>query len=108
MHCLLALETENVVTITDGSAKRKSQSQPTLHGLERRQTSLLLPVAGEVFFLDSPPYRTALTPKCSTSPRSFRLSEQTRHLEEIVYDIASASRPASSSCTAPQANDKKM
>jgi len=53
------LEAENVVTITDGSAKRKSQNLPTLHGLERRQTSLL-PVAGELFFLDSPFYRTAL------------------------------------------------
>jgi len=48
------LEVESVVTITDGSAKRKSQSLPTLRGLERRQTSLLLPVAGELFFLDSP------------------------------------------------------
>jgi hypothetical protein len=52
------LEVESVVTITDGSAKRKSQSLPTLRGLERRQTSLLLSVAGELFFLDSPLYRT--------------------------------------------------
>src|SRR5215467_8502078 len=58
----MALEVESVVTITDGSAKRKSQSLPTIHGLERRQTSLLLPVAGELFFLDSPLYRTALSP----------------------------------------------
>src|SRR5262249_38133569 len=61
-HCLLALEVESVVTITDASAKRKNQSLPTLRRLERRQTSLLLPVAGELFFLDSPLYRTGLPP----------------------------------------------
>src|SRR5215470_2263061 len=62
-HCLLALEVESVVTITDASEKRKNQSLPTLRRLERRQTSLLLPVAGELFFLDSPLYRTGLPPK---------------------------------------------
>jgi hypothetical protein len=49
-HCLLASEAESVVTITDESAKRKSQSFPTLRGLERTQTSPLLPVAAGVFF----------------------------------------------------------
>src|SRR5215469_4088319 len=39
-------------------AKRVYAVAPRLHGLERAQTSLLLPVAGGVFFLDSPLYRT--------------------------------------------------
>jgi hypothetical protein len=38
--------------------KRKSQSLPTLRGLESNQTPLLLPVAGTVFSLDPPLYRT--------------------------------------------------
>src|SRR5262249_34507418 len=37
-----------VVTISDEFAIRKDQNLPTLCGLERTQTPLLLPVAGEV------------------------------------------------------------
>src|SRR5262245_40576019 len=39
---------------------KNPRSLPTLRRLERTQTFLLLPVAGGVFFLDSPLYRTAL------------------------------------------------
>src|SRR5215467_11971686 len=53
---------KRVVTISDEFAIRKDQNLPTLRGLERTRTPLLLPVAGEIFFLDSPLYRTALPP----------------------------------------------
>ena len=65
---------KRVVTISDEFAIRKDQNLPTLRGLERTQTPLLLPVAGEVFPLDSPLYRTRL-PSMQIPDRAFRFAD---------------------------------